>query len=81
MAGYYSEDLWSPLFLSDLHDYGGIASYQHPEELIRDLDKFQVNYLVLFTDGQYDGLPLSIKEGFEVGYRDRGLIILRRIHS
>jgi len=77
IASYNSEDLWNHLFLSNLHDYGGIASYNIDKELMDDINKFTINYIVLTSPGDYQKLPEILKIKFPVYYDNSEFMILK----
>ena len=78
IAGYSSQDLWNHLFMSDLHDYGGIASYKNDTQLMNDLALYKIDYIVLFSKEQYDRLPVILRRDYAIGYSDETTIILKK---
>jgi hypothetical protein len=78
IASYRSEDLWNHLFMSSLHDYGGIASYKNDDNLMNDLAKYKIGYIVLFSEKELALFPKSVMEKYKV-YKDDGeMIILQK---
>ncbi len=77
IAGYSSQDLWNHLFLTNLHDYGGIASYNDDKELMSDIDKYSISYIVLISPEDYQKLPAILKTKFPVYYNSSQFTILK----
>jgi hypothetical protein len=79
IASYYSQDLWNHLFMSSLHNYGGIASYKNDNDLMNDLAKYKIGYIVLFSKKELELLPKSLMEKYRIGRDGGDFIILEKI--
>ncbi len=79
IATYQSKDLWNHLFMSDLHNYGGIASYENGELLLNDLNKYKIGYIILLSPEYYQKLPEALKIAFGLSYKDGKILVLKRL--
>ncbi|SRR5579871_851765 len=77
IAGFYSEDLWNHLFLFDLHNYGGIASYPDDASLMSDVNKYSINYIVLHSEDYYQNLSKTLRSKLPVYYKNDAWVILK----
>ena len=80
IASYGSEDLWNHLFMSSLHNYGGIASYKNDNDLMNDLAKYRIGYIVLFSKKVLALLPKSLMGKYMIDKDAGDFILLKKIH-
>jgi hypothetical protein len=65
--------------MSSLHNFGGIASYKNGNDLLNDLAKYQIGYIILFSKKELDGLPKSLMEKYKIDKDAGDFILLQKI--